>query len=92
MAQYVRAYEDRATIDQAAARNEDDRLIYFKLKWLHEIENWEYLNEIGKYTFASLCINSAFMCLAESLRLNPNQFDIHQTACRLFENVCRDCR
>jgi glycosyltransferase involved in cell wall biosynthesis len=89
VAQYFRAYEEWATIDLATAQNETHRLIYLKLKWIHDINNYEYPNEIGNIYLRRSKHKLSFMCLAESLRLNPDQFETYQTACRLFETSLR---
>ena len=98
---FIQAYENLNEIDGEKKWDENERLIYLKIKWLYERQNWEHLNNIGRIYLNKSNLRMSFMCLAESLRLNPNQqkvFDIVQDMkgmklekipTKLLESKCR---
>ncbi|HVO73651.1 MAG TPA: glycosyltransferase [Ignavibacteriaceae bacterium] len=75
---FVEAYEKITETNEEKKCDENERLIYLKAKWLHEKQNWGHLNKIGRIYLNKSNLRMSFMCLAESLRINPNQQDIFE--------------
>jgi glycosyltransferase involved in cell wall biosynthesis len=74
---------------ESYGKSEKDRenyyLTYLQLKYLHGDPKWRFLNEIAQVYCNQDKKSLAFMCLAESLRLNPGQTEILAFAEQLKE-------
>ncbi len=59
--------------DKLKKLTDEDRLSYLQLQYLHSKLKWQWLNQIADFYVHKNKKSLAFMCLCESLRLNPDQ-------------------
>lgn len=77
---FIGLYENSIKSGRGNNEDDNDHLIYLKLKYLHEIPKWEYLNKIGSIYLNKAKLSLSLMCFIESLRLNPIQREILEVA------------
>jgi glycosyltransferase involved in cell wall biosynthesis len=65
----------------------NDSLTYLQVKYLHSGLKWTYLNKIAEIYATQGKPSLAFMCLVESLRLNPDQPNILEKVEQLEEKA-----
>lgn len=76
---------EKSAAKRQMSLTDSDRLVYLQLKYLHSDSRWRFLNEIAKVYYNQDKKSLAFMCLSESLRLNPGQPEILAFAEQLKE-------
>lgn len=89
---FIAYYENSLRMKREAQADEDDHLVYLKLKSLYGEERWRHLSDIGRIYLDSAKPRLAFMCLSESLRQNPEQAEIFEIVKGLAPTHCgRTC-